>query len=259
VAVQAGCGIGRGGSRHAVTLPKHVFWFVSAFCAAAWAEASLAMEVTAVDDQIILSGAVIGGDLAKVRYALSMNPNIRAVILRNSPGGHIRAGYAVGNLFRQMGLRTAVSGYCYSSCSRMFLGGKERFFTDDYPLTMTEVGFHGHYRPDGRRRGLLDSQKVRDYGLKDWIIKHSDGRADSNLVERWINIPVNVGLIHFFPVQIARERGVSTFLCEHGPVAGGVFACERIDKSAIDLGIATSAELLRSNDYESLRATFRNR
>ncbi len=242
-----------------MTLPKYILGFVSAFGAAAWADASLAMEVTAVDDQIILSGPVIGGDLAKVRYALSMNPNIRAVILRNSPGGHIRTGYAVGNLFRQMGLRTAVSGYCYSSCSRMFLGGKERFFTDDYPLTMTEVGFHGHYRPDGRQRGLLDSQKVRDYGLKDWIIKHSDGRADSNLVERWINIPVNVGLIHFFPVQIARERGVSTFLCEHGPVAGGVFACERIDKSAIDLGVATSAELLRSNDYESLRATFLNR
>jgi len=242
-----------------VTLPKYILGLVSAFGAAAWADASLAMEVTAVDDQIILSGPVIGGDLAKVRYALAMNPNIRADILRNSPGGHIRTGYAVGNLFRQMGLRTAVSGYCYSSCSRMFLGGKERFFTDDYPLTMTEVGFHGHYRPDGWRRGLLDSQKVRDYGLKDWIIKHSDGRADSNLVERWINIPVNVGLIHFFPAQIARDQGVSTFLCEHGPVAGGVFACERIDKSAIDLGIATSAELLRSNDYESLRAAFLNR
>ncbi|HKC54333.1 MAG TPA: hypothetical protein VKC33_06800 [Burkholderiales bacterium] len=242
-----------------MTLPKYVLGFVSAVGAAAWTEASLAMEVTAVDDQIILSGPVIGGDLAKVEYALAKNPNIRAAILRNSPGGHIRTGYAVGNLFRQMGLRTAVSGYCYSSCSRMFLGGKERFFTDDYPLAMTDVGFHGHYRPDGRQRGLLDSQKVRDYGLKDWIIKHSDGRADSNLVERWINIPVNVGLIHFFPVQIARERGGSTFFCEHGPLAGSVFACERIERSAIDLGIATSEELLRSNDHESLRATFRNR
>jgi hypothetical protein len=236
-----------------VTSPKYILGFVSAFGAVASAGASLAMEVTAVDDQIILSGRVMGGDLAKVKYVLAMNPNIRAAVLRNSPGGHIWTGYAVGNLFRQLGLRTAVSGYCYSSCSRMFLGGKERFFTDDYPLTMTDVGFHGHYRPDGRQRGLLDSQKVHDYGLKDWIIKHSDGRGDSNLVERWINIPVNVGLIHFFPVQIARERGVSTFLCEHGPVAGSVFACERIDKSAIDLGISTSAELLRSKDLRDPR------
>ena len=29
-------------------------------------------------------------------------------------------------------MRTAVSGYCYSSCSRMFLGGSARYFTDDY-------------------------------------------------------------------------------------------------------------------------------
>jgi len=236
-----------------VISPKYILGFVSAFGTSALADASLAMEVTAVDDQIILSGPVMGGDLAKVKYALAMNPNIRVAVLRNSPGGHIWTGYAVGNLFRRLGLRTAVSGYCYSSCSRMFLGGKERFFTDDYPLTMTHVGFHGHYRPDGRRRGLLDSRKVHDYGLKDWIITHSDGRADSNLVERWINIPVNVGLIHFFPVQIARERGVSTFLCEHGPVAGGVFACERIDKSAIDLGISTSEELLRSKDLREPR------
>jgi hypothetical protein len=236
-----------------VILPKHILGLVSAFGFVASADSSLAMEVTAVDGQIILSGPVVDGDLAKVKYTLAMNPNIRAAILRNSPGGHIRTGYAVGNLFREMGLRTAVSGYCYSSCSRMFLGGKERFFTDDYPLTMTHVGFHGHYRADGRQRGHLDSQKIRDYGLKDWIIKHSDGRADPNLVERWINIPVNVGLIHFFPVQIARERGLSTFLCDQGPVAGSVFACERIGKSAIDLGIATSAELLRSNDRESLR------
>jgi len=236
-----------------VISPKYILGFVSAFGTSALADASLAMEVTAVDDQIILSGPVMGGDLAKVKYALAMNPNIRVAVLRNSPGGHIWTGYAVGNLFRRLGLRTAVSGYCYSSCSRMFLGGKERFFTDDYPLTMTHVGFHGHYRPDGRQRGLLDSRKVHDYGLKDWIIKHSDGKADSNLVERWINIPVNVGLIHFFPVQIARERGVSTFLCEHGPVAGGVFACERIDKSAIDLGISTSEELLRSKDLREPR------
>jgi hypothetical protein len=242
---------GRSGS--AVTLPKYFLGLVSAFGAAALAEASLAMEVTAVDDQIILSGPVMGGDLAKVKYALAMNPNIRAAVLRNSPGGHIWTGYAVGNLFRQMRLRTAVSGYCYSSCSRMFLGGKERFFTDDYPLTMTHVGFHGHYHPEGRQRGLLDSQKVQDYRLKDWIIRHCDGRADSSLVERWINIPVNVGLIHFFPSQLTRERGGSTFLCERGPVAGSVFACERIDKSAIDLGIATSAELLRSNDLRGPR------
>jgi len=209
---------------------------------------SLAMEVRTVGDQIILSGPVKDGDFVKVKNTLAANAGVRIAILRNSPGGHIRTGYAVGNLFRQMGLRTAVSGYCYSSCSRMFLGGKERFFTDDYPPEMTHVGFHGHYRPDGPQRGRLDSQKVRDYGLKDWIVRHSDGKADPDLVERWVNIPVSAGLIHFFPGQIARERGASVFFCEYGPVAGSVFGCEPIGRSALDLGIATSAELLQSKD-----------
>ena len=61
------------------------------------------------------------------------------------PGGDAPTGYKVGELFRQKGLRTAISGFCYSSCSRMFLGGKVRVLTDDAPPDATEVGFHGHY------------------------------------------------------------------------------------------------------------------
>ena len=78
-------------------------------------------------------------------------------------GGDARAGYRVGEMFRSRGLRTAVSGYCYSSCSRMFLGGAIRVFTDDFPPEYTNVGFHGHYDGDGR----LDAKLVRLLGLKD--------------------------------------------------------------------------------------------
>ena len=216
-----------------------------------------AMTLTEVGDQLILSGPVVEGDSKKVRDALAGNANIRTVVLRNSPGGYVPTGYEVGDLMRAKGLRTAVSGYCFSGCSRMFLGGKERVFTDDYPLSLTHVGFHGHYYTGGPRNGELHGELVRRRGLKEWIIRHSDGKADPDLVERWINIPVGKGLIHFFPPQLAQRQKASTFFCEQGPKPGvGVFGCEPILKNALDLGIITSLEMTKSNDQEQLKASF---
>src|SRR4051812_41131156 len=84
---------------------------------------SIAMMMRTAGDQLILSAEVRGDELARVSGLLADHPEVRTVILRNSPGGDVPAGYALGELFRARGLRTAVSGYCYSSCSRMFLGG----------------------------------------------------------------------------------------------------------------------------------------
>ena len=122
-----------------------------------------AMELKVVGNQLILSGPVVGDEPEKVREALASSPEIDTVVLRNSPGGDAPAGYRVGEIFREHGLRTAVSGYCYSSCSRMFLGGSARYLTDDYVPESNNVGFHGHY--DGM--GHLDSDLVRRYGLRD--------------------------------------------------------------------------------------------
>jgi hypothetical protein len=235
----------------------HIAMVVLVLGSLAFSTRSTAMTLREVGDQLILSGPVVDGDASKVRQALANNPAIRTVILRNSPGGDVPTGYEIGNLMREKGLRTAVSGYCYSSCSRMFLGGKDRMFTDDYPLLLTHVGFHGHYFVEGPGRGKLDVQLVVRRGLKKWIIQHSDGRADPDLVERWINIPVNIGMIHFFHPQLAQERKTATFFCERGPAPGtGVLGCEAIAKNALDLGIATSLEMIKSNDQAQLRASF---
>ena len=91
---------------------------------------AFAMELKIVGNQLILGGPVVGDEPAKVRDALASSPGVETVILRNSPGGNAPAGYQVGQLLRERGMRTAVSGYCYSSCSRMFLGGSTRYFTD---------------------------------------------------------------------------------------------------------------------------------
>jgi hypothetical protein len=197
-----------------------------------------------VGNQIILSGSVVGDEPGKIREALASTPGIDTAILRNSPGGNAPAGYQVGEVFREHGLRTAVSGYCYSSCSRMFLGGSTRYFTDDYLPENNNVGFHGHYD----RTGHLNADLVRKYGLRDWIIKYSDGKADPLLVERWVNILFSCGMIHFFHPGLVRRGGASTFMCQGDEPPGSLFACEPVGKTALDPGIITSLDLVHSVD-----------
>jgi hypothetical protein len=208
------------------------------------ATGSSGMELNIAGNQLILSGRVVGDEPGKVTDVLAKHPEIDTVILRNSPGGDAPAGYQVGQVLREHGLRTAVSGYCYSSCSRMFLGGRTRFYTDDSPPEDTNVGFHGHYYASGR----LNAGLVSRYGLRDWIIRYSDGKADPQLVEQWINIPYSRGMIHFFHPGLLKRAGVSTFMCQGDEPAGLVFACEPIAKTALDLGVVTSLDIVHSAD-----------
>ncbi|MGQ0673238.1 MAG: hypothetical protein ACT4N2_10230 [Hyphomicrobium sp.] len=204
-----------------------------------------AMDVNVVGDQVILSGPVVDGDLPKIRRAIEGGSGITTVILRNSPGGHPWTGFRVGELIRKRKLTTAVSGYCYSSCSRMYLGGTRRIFTDDFPAEATDIGFHGHYKRDGS----LDTELMKKTGLRDWIVKFLDGKADEALVDRWVNIPTNGGLIHFYNPALVRRGGASTFFCSgKEPRSQRPFGCEAIAKSALDLGVSTATDIIRSRD-----------
>ena len=89
---------------------------------------------------------------------------------------------------------------------------------------------------------------MRRYGLRDWIIKYSDGKADPLLVDRWINIPTSRGMIHFFHPGLVKHGGVSTFMCQGDEPQSSVFDCEPIAKTALDLGIITSLDLVHSAD-----------
>jgi hypothetical protein len=210
------------------------------------------MDAKVVSDQLILSGPVIAGDFDKVVNLLSSQLQIKTVVLRNSRGGDAPTGYHLGELFRRKSLQTAVSGFCYSSCSRLFLGGKERYFTDDYSPQFTQIGLHGHYD----RNGNLNTASVNTLHLKDWIIHYSDGKADEPLVERWINIPRAAGMIHFYNPALVNIGGYSTFMCQGTELKHPrVFDCERISKNALDLGIVTSLTLVRTHDQQQIRET----
>ena len=165
---------------------------------AATASPTAAMTIKVVGDQMILSGPVTGDDRSEVLDVLRAHPGVTTVVLRNSSGGDAKSGYRLGELIRDRGLRTIVSGYCWSACTRIFLGGKARQFSSDYPPEYTHLSFHGNYR-----NGFISLENVNRLNLQDWIIKHTDGKADPDLVSRWIYIPLPAGAAHFFHPSIA--------------------------------------------------------
>lgn len=213
-----------------------------------------AMDLAKFGNTIILSGPVNGSEWVMVKDAFAENPHIDLVILRNSHGGNADTGYQVGAFFRSAGVTTAVSGYCISSCSRMFLGGKQRLFTDDYPVDQTRVGFHGHYDAHGDLNG---ASVVRD-GLFDWIIQYSDGKADPELVKRWIAIKKNKGAANFFHPDLAATLGNSVFFCD-GLQAQKVTSCEPVPTNAMQRGVITDTRRISSPDQASLPEQLRVR
>jgi hypothetical protein len=151
-----------------------------------------AMEVEVRGQAVLMSGPVTGIELRVLAGTLESHPDITTVVLKNSHGGDARTGYAVGEYIRAHKLNTALSGFCISSCSRMFLGGVQRQYSDEQPLDKTYVGLHGNYAADG------SLQAGRMGYLKDWVIKYSDGKANPDLVEQWVHIPDHHGYIAFY-------------------------------------------------------------
>ncbi len=157
---------------------------------AAWS--AQGMEFAVHDHAVVMSGSVTGIELRVLESTLDSHPDITTVVLKNSTGGDARTGYAVGEFIRERKLNTALSGYCISSCSRMFLGGVQRQYSNDQPLEKTFVGLHGNYANDGTL------QAGRMGYLKDWIIKYSDGKANPDLVEQWVHIANHHGYAAFY-------------------------------------------------------------
>jgi len=226
---------------------SHLASQAAAICILAFSGATAsAMELAKFGNTIILSGPVNGSEWAMVKDAFAANPHIDLVILRNSHGGDSRTGYIIADFFRKSGVTTAASGYCVSACSHMFLGGKSRLFTDDYPLNQTRVSFHGHYDDQGN---VSEASAVRS-GQFDWIMRHLDGKADPDLVRRFIAIRTNKGALSFFHPDLAATLGNSAFFCD-GSERRKITSCEPVLTDAIQFGVITDARRISSPDRDT--------
>ena len=207
---------------------------------------TLAMNFKRVGSTLILSGEVVARDLDKAKAELKVAPAITHVVLRNSMGGNSWTGYRLGELFREHGVTTAVSGHCVSSCSRLFLGGKRRMFTDDYPASLTYVGFHGHYD-----FGELNAKAVEKNDLARWTANFTDGKVDPKLVQRWINIERRAGDVRFYPTTAKAQWKEVSFFCA-GTESSRPTQCERLNTTALAQGVVTTNQRYASPDAADL-------
>lgn len=225
---------------------KRWFWLGILLIGNVITPVAFAMEFQRHEQTLIMSGPVVSGDLVQLKNVLQEGPSIKHVVLRNSWGGDAWTGYRVGEIFRDRQIETSVSGYCVSSCSRMFLGGIKRYFSDDYPPGRTFVGFHGHYNDQGQ----LNAKSVQELGLYRWILKHSDGKADEALVNRWIGIPQAKGMVAFMPQRSAELP--ATYFCQ-GTETKRPLGCEALQTDALTRGVITELTYKSSPDQVQLR------
>ncbi len=204
------------------------------------------MDLKIASNAMVLSGEVVARDLDRVKDAFKANPAITHVVLRNSMGGNSWTGYRLGELFREKGVTTAVSGFCVSACSRLFLGGKIRMFSNDYPASLTYVGFHGQYD-----FGKLNPAAVKKDDLIGWTTKFTDGKVDRKLLQRWTSIERRAGDVRFYPDAVTARFKQATMLCQ-GTESQRPQQCEMIPTDALRQGIVTTNSYYSSPDAATL-------
>ena len=212
--------------------------------AAAVAPAARAMEFHRVGDILVLSGAVEGGDLVRLRDELAEGSRPALVLLHESPGGDLWNGYQVGNRIRDEGLPTAVSGRCESACGLIFLSGSERFFSDGRPIAQTMVGLHGAHSVDTK-------EPLPELGPRmAYVIRTMTGRKyPADLLQRTVYPRNAEDMVYAFhpgryPLT-AKARGVVE--CLKQPDVS--FQCSMLDGlDALGIGVITSPDLLQLPD-----------
>lgn len=72
-----------------------------------------------------------------LNFYLINRSKVNTIVLKNNRGGTARVGLIIGKNIRENGFNTEVVGYCFSSCTYIFVGGVER--TANY---RSKLGFH---------------------------------------------------------------------------------------------------------------------
>lgn len=127
---------------------KHSFLW-----AAAWvlvcAMPVQAMTLEVKGNEVFATGPV-DDDYRKFEDAFA-KPGIDTVVFVNSPGGDLWTGLRVGRMIADKGYKTVIAGSCVSACSIMFMGGKERRFSDAFRPNLTYIGIHGAHNKDTKQ------------------------------------------------------------------------------------------------------------
>ena len=195
-----------------------------------------AMTFTVSPPTLYLGGAVVASDWDAWQDAMQrFGPQIDTVVLHDSGGGDSAAGRRIGADIRERKLRTVVHGRCSSACANMFLGGVERQFALTDKKITAVLGYHGSYN---KKTHEVNRRKPGDY-----FVQMTDGKMDSEFVERFIRLEKQRGLMRFFhPMQRAKIDDPLVMLCYGDEDRAQLFEqCERVPEiDALSKGVVTT-------------------
>jgi hypothetical protein len=204
-----------------------------------------AMTLTVRGEQLIASGRIVPDDIAHFADLVAANPQLRTIVLENSPGGSSHAADEITRLVESKSLDTVAEGFCISACAMLFLSGANRTIGDQRPLLRTSIGFHGSYV--GRAQ-LAPEARLRS--LRDRVIERTQGKIDPALLDAWVHLPDQNKTVRFVYPEGTGPLHPSVFFCSKGRFANaGLYKdCRAIDTTdALRSGILTSATLTHVN------------
>ena len=218
-----------------MTIPRIVF----AAALALGAAPAAALHFVADPPYLHLSGKVVAQDWAIWQDAMQRySGKIDTIVFHRSPGGHSNTGRNIGKSIRELGLKTVVAGRCVSACANMFLGGKERSFTERLGENPPTLGYHGSYN--------RETKQVSKTRSGDYFVQMTDGKMSEELVERFIRIENYKGALFFVHPDMRKRKTMPlAYLCNGDEDTknfdGACAAADGVD--ALSTGVVTSWKL----------------
>lgn len=96
---------------------------------------------------LYIHGDIVSGFHAELTRALYENPDVEYIGI-GSGGGAVIEAIKAGIFIRSLGLKTQLSGNCFSACPLVFAAGQERLIMRDYPaIGLHEISINGKAVP----------------------------------------------------------------------------------------------------------------
>ncbi|MEO8389216.1 MAG: hypothetical protein ABI893_01035 [Polaromonas sp.] len=204
---------------------------------------AVAMDFNLIGDTLIMSGPVLGDDVAHFKDQVATN-RVKLVLLHNSPGGDLWNGQELARRIREAGLDTAVSGRCESACGLVFLGGVNRYYSDGSPLAKTMIGLHGAHNKDTK-------QAMPQLGARmAYLIREmTEKKFPDDLLDRTVYPKDPSDFTYVFHPARFKADGNLRGVMECNRQADTTFKCKMVEGlDAISVGATTSSEVLRLNE-----------
>ncbi len=195
-----------------------------------------AMTVEVHGNQVFATGPV-EDDLRKFEEAFA-KPGVDTVVFVNSPGGDAWTALRVGRLIAEKNYRTVIAGSCISACSIMFMGGKERQFSDAVRPNLTMIGIHGGHDKDTKQINPQVQPQIFAF-----YKQHMGEKFNTEVMNQALYDMEDAGsLLRVFDPQ--RSAKTLPYHCKSSQTPRD--KCTKFEgKDALNLGIITTASLAK--------------